>query len=102
VGKVSIKIQSRTLNQLFMNYKIDLIKVDVEGSEFKVMMGADRIMKNVKAWLIEMHDIEQLQQHKKFCKKRMKEPNKRMDDLLKGNGYETKWINERWVYAERK
>ena len=45
-----------TLASFFRNDKIDLIKMDVEGEEWKVLEGAKPIIDNIDSWLIELHD----------------------------------------------
>jgi FkbM family methyltransferase len=48
--------ETLTLASFFPNTKIDLIKVDVEGEEWKVLEGAEQILKRIKSWVIELHD----------------------------------------------
>jgi len=103
VGERTIIVDCYTLNDLFPDYEgIDLIKVDVEGGEIEVLLGAEKIMKNVKSWFIEMHDLGEILRGLPHSRERTRGHNDRIDKMLKGYGYETEWILERWVYAERK
>ena len=46
VGKKSIAVEAVTLDDFFdKDYKIDVIKIDVEGSEMLVLLGADRVIR---------------------------------------------------------
>jgi len=45
-----------TLASFFPDMEIDLIKVDVEGAEWKVLEGAERILERIKSWVVELHD----------------------------------------------
>ena len=68
--------------------QIDLIKVDVEGVEKKVVWGAIPIMGKIKAWVVEIHD------------NRIKE--KQMwSYFFQHLGYQVKWLDENHIYAWR-
>jgi FkbM family methyltransferase len=55
------KVHMTTLDHvLAQEPEIDLVKVDVEGTEKLVLRGANRIEKKVKRWLIEIHDPEDI------------------------------------------
>lgn len=41
---------------------IDLVKVDVEGAEWKVLQGAIPIMNKVRRWVIELHNSDRKQE----------------------------------------
>jgi len=45
-----------TLASFFPNTEIDLIKVDVEGAEWRVLEGAEPILERIKSWVVELHD----------------------------------------------
>jgi FkbM family methyltransferase len=67
-----------TLASFFPNKKIDLIKMDVEGEEWKVLEGARPIINNIDSWVIELHDP------------------KRKEDIEKwliSNGYSIRWLD---------
>lgn len=84
----SILVPTRTLESLFSNMnRIDLIKVDVEGAEFQVFSGSEKIMQNIKAWIIELHDLKQKPLFEK---------------LLCSNGYDYLWIDSNHLYAIQK
>ena len=53
----TFKVESKSIDSLFfeLNNKISFIKCDVEGHEFSVIKGAERVVKKSKpAWLIEI------------------------------------------------
>lgn len=59
-GMVEKKLQIRTikLKNFFLKKnitKVDLVKIDTEGHEFEVLVGLQKKIKNVKAFLIEFH-----------------------------------------------
>ena len=47
------KILCKRLDQIFINQKIDFIKIDVEGNEMNVLKGMDKIINNIKVLQIE-------------------------------------------------
>lgn len=65
---------------------IDLIKVDVEGSERQILEDAASIMPNVRAWIVQVHDEAK---------------SAYIQQLLTDQGYKTKWIDENCLYAYR-
>uniref|UniRef100_A0A6H1ZYW1 Putative methyltransferase n=1 Tax=viral metagenome TaxID=1070528 RepID=A0A6H1ZYW1_9ZZZZ len=69
-----------TLSSFFSNTKIDLVKVDVEGTEWQVLRGTEPIAENIKRWIVEMHDP-----------KRKGE----MEEWFVSHGYNFKWIDFR-------
>ncbi|UCC94663.1 MAG: FkbM family methyltransferase, partial [Candidatus Omnitrophota bacterium] len=54
-----IQIQSKTLDSVFHNKRVDVIKIDVEGYEGKVLLGARNLLKRKKGYpraiFIEVH-----------------------------------------------
>lgn len=51
-------IETKTLDDLFNNKKIDLIKIDTEGCEFNILIGAKNIIKKYKPKIfLEYYDI---------------------------------------------
>jgi len=83
-----IKVKASTLNSILKNEPhIDLIKVDVEGAEWQVLKGSQKIMPKIKSWMIEIHD-----------KNRKHE----LEKLLSSKGYCTRWLDEKHIYAWRK
>jgi FkbM family methyltransferase len=53
-----VRVKTVTLDKYFLK-KVDLLKIDVEGSELKVLKGCKKNIKNVKVILIEIlnHDL---------------------------------------------
>tara|TARA_B100001057_G_scaffold304132_1_gene304304 strand:- start:475 stop:1176 length:702 start_codon:yes stop_codon:yes gene_type:complete len=55
----TVKVQTQTLDEycLIQNIKqIDILKIDTEGSEIKVLKGAEKILKNVQILVLEILD----------------------------------------------
>ena len=67
-----------TLDKLLRNeITVDLVKVDVEGSEWQVFRGADTTMPRIRRWLIEVHDASRADE---------------FDSMLDSRGYKRQWI----------
>ncbi len=66
--------------------KVDLVKVDVEGAEWKVMRGAEVSMKTgrILRWVIEVHEIEATDE---------------LEHYLRQRNYETQWLGDRHLFA---
>jgi FkbM family methyltransferase len=60
----SITVPTITLDEAmshFANRPLNLVKLDVEGSEFKVLQGATHILREIRpSWLIEIHSAQTL------------------------------------------
>jgi len=83
----AIKVKATTLDVLLKNEPcVDLIKVDVEGAELQVLDGTRKVMPRIKSWIIEIHDINRKQE---------------LEDRLSLEGYVTKWLDEKHIYAWR-
>jgi len=82
-----ITVQAATLDFLLRTYSnVDLVKVDVEGAEWKVLGGAKDAMNKINAWLIEIHDLTR---------------KKELEDLMRSFNYKVKWVSYKHVYAWR-
>ena len=82
-----IQVETITLDNLFKHHpSIDLIKVDVEGGEWKVLEGATKVMDKIGSWIIELHDLQR---------------KKRLDDLMESYGYGTNWVDPRHAFYTR-
>ena len=84
-----IMVETMTLSNFLQTYSIkeaDLVKVDVEGAEWKVLEGAEAVLGKIKSWVIKLHDIG------------------RKNDLemwFQKNGYKFQWLDYNHIYAER-
>ena len=67
-----------TLTSFFPKTKIDLIKVDAEGEEWKVLEGAEQILERIKSWVVELHD-----------------PNRKeeLESWFVSRGYSVRWLD---------
>jgi len=73
------------ISPMFRN--IDLIKVDVEGAEWSVLIGARNVMKQIKSWLIELHNTSRKGE---------------LEGLLDSYDYRHTWIDNNHVFAWKK
>jgi FkbM family methyltransferase len=84
-GGLYIIVETVTLERLLSDYSaIDLVKVDVEGHEWKVLEGAIPIIDRIKRWIIELHRLE------RKCE---------LERLLSSLGYSWKWLDYNHIYA---
>lgn len=85
----SIKIPTKTLDNLLENRfnKIDLIKIDTEGSELSILKGATNILKITNKILIELHE--------KILIKNNQDPQE-IIQILKNNNFEITTFNQYW------
>jgi len=69
-----------------VNEPVDLVKVDVEGAELKVLRGAEDSIRDHKVlrWIVEVHSS---------CIGR------ELEKLIRERGYVTKWLDSRHVFA---
>ncbi len=74
----------------------------MEGSEFEVVLGALPVIEKISSWVIEMHDIPEILSGERHSRERISKRSKDMDRLLRELGYSTSWVDDRWVFAERK
>jgi FkbM family methyltransferase len=74
-----LDVQAKTLASLAPAGTIDLVKVDVEGAEWRVLKGAEPIMTRIRRWIIELHDLSQRRQ---LCA------------YMETFGYESGWLDE--------
>ena len=82
-----ITVKAITLDFLLRTYSnVDLVKVDVEGAEWKVLDGAKDVMNKINAWLIELHDLTRKTE---------------LENLMKSFDYKVKWVSSKHVYAWR-
>ena len=53
----TLRIPVRRLSSVVPDEVIDVVKLDVEGAEWRVLRSAESLMGRVKQWIIEIHDI---------------------------------------------
>lgn len=82
-----LKVKTITLDSLIKNVSVDLIKVDVEGAEWKVLRGAEHIFDKMRSWVIELHDLRRKQE---------------MEEYLSSHNYRYKWLDYNHIFAWRK
>jgi FkbM family methyltransferase len=79
-----LPVHAVTLNTLLQTVEsVDLVKVDVEGAEWKVLEGANKVRHKIKSWLIELHDLTRKTE---------------LEDLMKSFDYKAKWVDFRHLY----
>lgn len=86
IGVESIKSLKLSTFFLYAGLKqIDLVKMDVEGNDLKVLEGAEPIMDRIKSWIVELHP---------WCGFKVV-----LD--LKDYGYNIEWLSDDFIYADR-
>lgn len=87
--KTSIQSKIYTLSEFFKDKEteIDLIKIDTEGAEFKILDGADKILSRINSWLIEIH---------------LKGGKQRIQKWACAHNYHFTWITPQHIFLERK
>ena len=84
--KHSTRVKTLTLASVLRTKSADLIKVDVEGAEFKVLEGAKPVLNKIKAWIVEIHGSKRRREIQQWFRK---------------EGYKTTWLSHKHVYARR-
>lgn len=82
----TITVQLKTLTSIIGNDNIDLVKVDVEGGEWKVLTGAEKALNQINSWLIELHDPSR---------------KKELTQWFTERKHTYTWIDEKHIYATR-
>jgi len=84
-----IKVPAKTLTSIIVDndVDVDLIKVDVEGAEWRVLEGTNSVMDRIQSWLIELHDVARKHD---------------LEDFFEALGYNHRWINRNHFYAFRR
>lgn len=66
-GEDECVVETRRFDSLFKELQtIDLVKIDVEGSEFKVLEGMPKSLGNIRNLIIELHDRERKGELERF------------------------------------
>ena len=74
----TVEVEVDTIDNMFKDIKIDVIKADIEGAEIDMLLGATNTLKNVKYVAIaSYHELDGQSTTKRVCK------------LLKDNGFRT-------------
>jgi len=82
-----LQVKTVTLSGLLRDIrKVDLIKVDVEGAEWKVLEGSMSVIDRIESWVIELHDPES---------------KKDLEQFMENGGFSSKWLDGRHIYAWR-
>jgi FkbM family methyltransferase len=75
----SITVPVHTLPNVLPNEIIDVVKVDVEGAEWRILKGAESIMPRIRTWIIELHDLTRKRE---------------LVEYMSNHGYECDWLDE--------
>ncbi len=70
--------QTVTLASFFPTVEIDLVKVDAEGEEWRVLKGAEPILNRIRSWVIELHDPSRKEE---------------LEGWLVSRGYSVRWLD---------
>lgn len=79
------KVRTNTIDNLFIDTKIDLIKIDTEGSEYDIIKGGIETIKKYKPKILLEYNSTNMSQ----CGHTMEELNSLIDEI----GYETFWFD---------
>jgi len=70
-----------TLASFFPDMEIDLIKVDAEGGEWKVLEGTESILERINSWVVELHDPDRKEE---------------LENWFVSRGYSVRWLDFRF------
>jgi len=93
----SVPVQMNTLDYLMEKYQIpDFLKIDVEGFELNVLMGAKKMLqsKKLKHIFIEIHFALLEKRGERYGPKKI-------NDLLKKSGFRIRYLDPSHIYAFR-
>lgn len=80
-----VSVQTNTIDSLFLDTKIDLIKIDTEGSEYDIIIGGMKTIQKYKPKILLEYYDENLRQ----CEKTLQD----LNDLIERINYEIVWQN---------
>ena len=80
----TIQIQTLTVASILRECEADLVKVDVEGAEFKVLKGAESVISKIKRWIVELHYPQRKSE---------------LENWFISNGYNIQWLSQLHIYA---
>lgn len=87
-------VKTNTIDNLFLETKIDLIKIDTEGSEYDILLGGSKTIKKYKPKILLEYHSENLQQ----CGRTLEE----LDNFIKKINYEIIWRLDEDVFIQPK
>lgn len=94
-AKRHIVVEVNTLDNIlsFLDKDVDLVKLDVEGAEWDVIKGSEKVMDRINCWMIEHHvwdlddaDLMKLQ----------------LDSFMLSYRYKADWLDDRHVLYEKR
>jgi FkbM family methyltransferase len=85
-SEVSILVKACKLDTLLRAYptSIDLVKIDVEGAEFRVLAGATKCLDRIQKLIVELHNRERKEE---------------LELLLSSKQFKLEWLDEDHVLA---
>ena len=63
---------------------VNLIKLDAEGAEFKILYDSLELMPGIKGWIVECHNLRRKQE---------------LEHLMTQNGYTIRWLDKNHIHA---
>jgi len=84
--KDSFKVEITTLDSLFLNKRVDVLKIDVEGWELEVIKGGTRVLQNARVVGVEVHSSI-------LETKGVNNPHKVISGLLSDLGFTVIWTD---------
>ena len=82
--RYSLQIESDTLDAILDEYKVDFVKIDIEGAEIEALKGATNTLKQLRKIIIEIHENN-------FDK---------VKDILRYHGFKIETITNKIVKSE--
>jgi FkbM family methyltransferase len=86
-GEKGVIVETRTLDSLEIPRPFSLVKIDVEGAEFRVLQGARTVLRqnSISHLIVELHN-----RNRKL----------ELEALLEGYGYSLKWVDPDHLYSK--
>lgn len=86
VGEQGVMVETRKLDDLNIAPTYDLVKIDVEGAEFLVLKGAHESLKGgrIRKLMVELHNRDRSSE---------------LENLLRGYGFSTQWLDSDRIFA---
>jgi FkbM family methyltransferase len=88
-GRASARVKTQRLDTLLRDCRdeVDLVKVDVEGAEFRVLKGAEQSIRKIRTLVIELHDRDRRRE---------------LETMLSRYDFDLEWVDKDHLFATSK